>query len=117
MKYFEQLHVERVKKHKSKRDISNLIFKCLKIKYDTQTISRWESGRTDFSVDVLILLSDYYDISLDTLMNDAINPEFGNEEPYSKIEQVVSEYLEVPDLTGLLQKYQIINNEYVGTTT
>lgn len=58
----EFLRIQRTSRGLTQEQVAN------KLHVTTQAVSKWESGQTMHSIDNLLMLSDFYNVSIDTLL-------------------------------------------------
>lgn len=90
MELADKLKSQRERQHLSQEEVAN------KIKVSRQTISNWETGKTMPDIHSIILISELYDVSLDSMLK-------GDNHYLDKIEKDQQEFMQLQKMVHLLK--------------
>ena len=108
----EQLEVERKKKGLSKRQLTKIIEDEIGKKIHVDTIRRWEVGETTIETRVLVFLSELYDVTIEDLVFEDVEPVIDDKEVHYKFGKEISDYCSVENITEFVRKYEIVNGNH-----
>lgn len=112
MQLNEQLEVERKKKGFSKKQLTKIVEDGIGISIQVDTIRRWEIGETTIDPRVLVFFSELYDITIEDLVSENIEPIFDDNEKYYKFGKEISEYCVIENITEFITRYEIVNSNH-----
>ncbi|MGX7023214.1 helix-turn-helix domain-containing protein [Vagococcus hydrophili] len=105
----EQLKIERKKKGISVKDLTEIIEDEIGINLQVSTIQRWEQGSNSIDTRVLGFLSELYEVSIEDLVSEDIDPIIDNKDKYYQFGKNISAYCLVQNISEFVRKYEIAN--------
>lgn len=75
-----------------------------------ETIKRWESGTSSIDPKVLAFLSELYDVSIEDLVSEEIEPIMNNGERYYRFGKDISDYCSVENIAEFVNKYEVVQS-------
>lgn len=105
----EQLKIERKKKGISLKKLTEIIESEIGIKLQVSTIKRWEQGIHSIDTRVLSFFSELYEVSIEDLVSENIDPIIDNKDKYYQFGKEVSDYCSVQNISEFVRNYEIAN--------
>ncbi|MBP2097695.1 hypothetical protein [Enterococcus rivorum] len=106
----KQLEIERKNRGISKKRLVQIIEQGTGLTFQVDTIRRWESGISSIDPRGLAFLSILYDITMEDLVSEDVEPVIDNKEKYYKFGKEISEYCLVENITEFTMRYEVVDS-------
>ncbi|MFS7392056.1 helix-turn-helix domain-containing protein [Carnobacterium maltaromaticum] len=110
MRLNEQIEIERKNKGLSKKKLVQIIEESIGLTFQVETIKRWELGTSSIDPKVLAFLSELYDVSIEDLVSEEIEPIMNNGERYYRFGKDISDYCSVENIAEFVNKYEVVQS-------